>query len=1205
MFGIRDLLRFSLSVISFSAFVLRVDAQQKVSLESLIPPAPNAAELGKYGTYPVGLVTGIPDISFPLFQVSSGSLKLPISISYHASGNRVNDKSTDLGLGWSVIAGGQIARTVYSAADDGQYGYFNYTPSSYNTLLALNNYYTMATYNIVGNAGYDLEPDLFAYNIGGKSGKFHCDANKNFVTVPFEPIKIQKCACAGGKTGFQITDDNGVIYNFYNYGTSYTEGSPLDPNSPIGPRTTISSWYLTSMISPDFADTISFVYDTQITHDVMQQFVHPIGEDNTGMVLQSDPTLPTYIAGSQKIESDITYTELLIKQINFKNGYIKFNRNTARKDYDQGSLSYSLDEMIIFNTGNQIVKRFTFNHDYFLASPFYDDAYHYRLKLTGFVESDSSKMLNKTYKFDYNTTQLPPYNSFGVDYWGFYNGTGNVTLIPSTTAYYHDFGATTIRGVTYTNPHFIGTDYTSTFNLGDANREPSAAYMNAGILSKITYPTGGYSTFEFEPHQYTSDNYLTQSISKNGGATGINKYTKSTSTYNFTYPSDASRSSVNLNPVIANVTINFSVSNMTFTEFGPTQTVTLMDASGATIQSWTHTGDLTVPLTINAKITLSPGATYTFESDVYGDNTVSANSSVNWTENLNQHATKIGGGLRIKSIKDYGFDNALLKEENYVYGVAESGVGTKLFDEQVFYKNYEDVVLSYYGPVVDHGSASPCFNLATVWQRRFMGISKYNSVNYMGSPVLYPTVTKYEGSTLANAGKTISTFGITIDPNNFPPEFVNSGNYGIINNAWHQGELVDETSYKNIGGQYFPVSKIYYQYGGFNYRADTAVLFKQFKQFIKTNGPTSCNTDPTGPEPTGPAPGQGFFSVYGYLIKSGAYRKTKETKVVYDQQNPSGSIASVITTQYNNPANLYPTQSTITTSDMAVTKITRLKYPQDTTDAVSTAMVARNMLNPVLQVKNSKSVAGTETLLSTNQTIYKQVGNLIVRDNIKVSTGLLAPETRIQFNKYDSCGNIVEQQKASDVRHNYIWDYKSSYPIAEAINADSVNIAYTSFEAEGNGGWSIGSTLRSTNSGITGQQSYNLSNGACTKSGLSTASTYIVSYWSNTGSSYTVSSGTPVKQGKTVNGWTYFEHQVTGTGVITVSGSGNIDELRLYPAGAQMTTYTYAPLTGMTSQCDVKNKITYYEYDGLGRLKDIKDQDGNIIRTNQYHYLGQ
>jgi YD repeat-containing protein len=73
---------------------------------------------------------------------------------------------------------------------------------------------------------------------------------------------------------------------------------------------------------------------------------------------------------------------------------------------------------------------------------------------------------------------------------------------------------------------------------------------------------------------------------------------------------------------------------------------------------------------------------------------------------------------------------------------------------------------------------------------------------------------------------------------------------------------------------------------------------------------------------------------------------------------------------------------------------------------------------------------------------------------------------------------------------------------------------------------------------------------------------------------------------------------------VTVSGAGSIDELRLYPATAQMTTYTYSPLIGMTTVCDIDNKITYYSYDGFGRLKWIKDQDGNIIKTMQYHFEG-
>jgi len=51
-----------------------------------------------------------------------------------------------------------------------------------------------------------------------------------------------------------------------------------------------------------------------------------------------------------------------------------------------------------------------------------------------------------------------------------------------------------------------------------------------------------------------------------------------------------------------------------------------------------------------------------------------------------------------------------------------------------------------------------------------------------------------------------------------------------------------------------------------------------------------------------------------------------------------------------------------------------------------------------------------------------------------------------------------------------------------------------------------------------------------------------------------------------------------------------------------MTTYTYLPSIGLSSECDVDNRVTYYQYDGLGRLQVEKDQDGNIIKTYQYHY---
>jgi YD repeat-containing protein len=142
---------------------------------------------------------------------------------------------------------------------------------------------------------------------------------------------------------------------------------------------------------------------------------------------------------------------------------------------------------------------------------------------------------------------------------------------------------------------------------------------------------------------------------------------------------------------------------------------------------------------------------------------------------------------------------------------------------------------------------------------------------------------------------------------------------------------------------------------------------------------------------------------------------------------------------------------------------------------------------------------------------------------------------------------------------------------------------------------------------VTGYLDWN-GDGKVIASGLNSSATYIVSYWTENNSAFSVSgtiSGYPV-QGKTetINGktWTLYVHKVTGQSNITLTGGGHIDELRLYPSTAQMTTYTYSPLVGMTSQTDVGNRVTYYNYDGLGRLKRIRDQDYNILKTYEYQY---
>jgi hypothetical protein len=88
--------------------------------------------------------------------------------------------------------------------------------------------------------------------------------------------------------------------------------------------------------------------------------------------------------------------------------------------------------------------------------------------------------------------------------------------------------------------------------------------------------------------------------------------------------------------------------------------------------------------------------------------------------------------------------------------------------------------------------------------------------------------------------------------------------------------------------------------------------------------------------------------------------------------------------------------------------------------------------------------------------------------------------------------------------------------------------------------------------------------------------------------------GVASTSGLTKNGWTYYQHIIPiGSTTVTVTGTATIDELRLYPTDAQMTTYTYAPVLGLTSICSPNDTPQYYVYYALGRLRKIVDQVEN------------
>ncbi|MFY7787574.1 MAG: hypothetical protein ACOVQA_06835, partial [Thermoflexibacteraceae bacterium] len=84
--------------------------------------------------------------------------------------------------------------------------------------------------------------------------------------------------------------------------------------------------------------------------------------------------------------------------------------------------------------------------------------------------------------------------------------------------------------------------------------------------------------------------------------------------------------------------------------------------------------------------------------------------------------------------------------------------------------------------------------------------------------------------------------------------------------------------------------------------------------------------------------------------------------------------------------------------------------------------------------------------------------------------------------------------------------------------------------------------------------------------------------------------------------WQLVEENLTYTQLISkvIAGTGWIDEVRVHPVDALMTTITYEPLVGKTSETDANHRTIYYEYDDQHRLKYTKDEKRNRSWSKMY-----
>lgn len=85
---------------------------ENIKALEIIPPSPHVRNFLKYGETPVSNYTGVPSIQIPIHTIQLKDITLPITLSYNASGIKVEEEASRVGLGWVLKAGGMISVTV-------------------------------------------------------------------------------------------------------------------------------------------------------------------------------------------------------------------------------------------------------------------------------------------------------------------------------------------------------------------------------------------------------------------------------------------------------------------------------------------------------------------------------------------------------------------------------------------------------------------------------------------------------------------------------------------------------------------------------------------------------------------------------------------------------------------------------------------------------------------------------------------------------------------------------------------------------------------------------------------------------------------------------------------------------------------------------------------------------------------------------------
>lgn len=1014
-----------------------------------IPSSPEAALLGRFGDIPVGYYTGTAEIAVPLYSIKEDGIEIPITLSYHSSGIKVADEATWVGLGWDLSPEGTISVEVRGEVDIEKSQYYSCEgepstiefknrfiyPGDYYSLmeigrsiatpacledgnpLSYRDSYCVMTDLVAGKR----QPDIFSYNFNGHSGRFYINPDTNQIVIldnKGEDVIFQVSGGVTAKTLDGITYYFGILEDSHVYGMSDISGytfklSKIElPNGKIINFTYINepatNYYYTESIdflgpsSSNIQPHYSFINANKKTLTKIESPTTTIVfnlEDRDDIV---SPTT-TKIKRLKSIDISSPLNNTKIKSFNFVYNY--FSNNTI------GYNSY--------NANGELNKRLKLES----------------LKEIGYNTNGTTDASKPEYKFSYKTDiTLPQKNSFAVDIWGYYNGQNNTSFIPNLDYFHYDLDPIFS---TLQKPYF-------TFSNNTANRYTDNAYADAYMLNKITYPTGGFSQFEYEPNsfnnQFIPEVYKNNAAYKNNYVLDNNDVVN-TVTKNFKLSREVT---INFSNLISAYNVNraaWTYQEMTgsYIEFTKTKTVNGTPTT-TLIKRWDLSSVLNVDFTNNNGKQWNETLVVPYDSDAsvsytvkvfmpdnlnYANNTYhssNVNSRFTYYDDTNVD-TSISNqcGMRIKSIKSYSKSGTLISNKQLKY------YGGKLLNK------FEPLTMLRYNSKTAGGVTNGSSYEYIGFHKKISLASDDFGTNG-GSPIGYDKVEEIEikDNEANNIGKK------TFYYNNIP----NKSKTGLPNIPNLTNGLISKEESYNKAGNLLSDKTYFYSV------IKPVVNFIGIKTVLKSFGSygVPCGADyyagGTISAYYNDAPLNGVQYQFDVYPLTAAWYMPSTT--ISKQYFNGNAVTTTETFSYNDQGKIRSIASTNSNNDQLSTTY---YYASDRPELLpmEDIMISAKMTGIPLVTENRKN---TELLSRQNTQFAKDAttNNLILPKYIIAGKGTndanySMSEKKVTIDKYDIKGNIQQYTLENGTSVTILWGYGKTLPIAKIENANYAQIA--------------------------------------------------------------------------------------------------------------------------------------------------------------------